>query len=515
MSAETGIAPTEQQRPEYLHFSPDHISGLQARLALGGDALDPTKPFDRQITPDMVVELADRDLTKVVAAVTLQGASKESVPTHTDWAVSYGKVLDSKQNKANVAKLAQIIGKSGIAIAGDNGTRVAEAVHKRYFQTGKSIEMKKGTETKAYQAVDLTQLVEDILAGYTLENKINYDKLKEDRKEIMWFLKIFPKGSDEIIWALVDEEAKRRSNPNGFYANINAEVQVTQGSIRKTVRRFEPDALTAYEKKMLNLIWHGKEVPIAPQPTVEHLPDPAKQPPLEKNRRYNVVDIYRSIPHPPSTRNPYFIDNVSDDIQITQVERQSLITTVPFFLLSPGSLGRLRMDMNPDAAAFVSKLQLELNDKRYIAAEAVTNNDSGVFALCAASAKTPLEQTKLFHHVAREIIRVHETSANHLLAWLTQQTTLQHSGRSSMDVFYTNDLSNNRPADERLLAEGNTPQEIVRNTFNKWGPIIEELSDKLTSDQQLTLMDLRKIEFLAHSIKVDKLLELIKSRSSN
>lgn len=227
MSAETGIAPTEQQRPEYLHFSPDHISGLQARLALGGDALDPTKSFDRQITPDMVTDLADRDLTKVIAAITIQGASKESPPTHTDWAVSYGKVLDSKQNKATVDKVVQIIGKSGVTLAGDNGKNVAEALHKRYFQTGKRIEMKKGTEVKAYQAIDLTQVVEDILAGYTTENKIDYDKLKGDRKEIMWFLKIFPKGSDEIIWALVDEEAKRRSNPNGFYADINAEVQVT------------------------------------------------------------------------------------------------------------------------------------------------------------------------------------------------------------------------------------------------------------------------------------------------
>ena len=61
MSAETQAAPREQQRPEYLQFSPNHITGLQARLALGGDALNPSMTFDRQITPDMVPDFQDRD----------------------------------------------------------------------------------------------------------------------------------------------------------------------------------------------------------------------------------------------------------------------------------------------------------------------------------------------------------------------------------------------------------------------------------------------------------------------
>ena len=897
MSAETQAAPREQQRPEYLQFSPNHITGLQARLALGGDALNPSMTFDRQITPDMVPDFQDRDLSKVIAAVTKAGSSPARPSgSPSEWATKYGALLNTNDNTRDRNDTLKLFlnAATGIQLGRDNGVSVAQAIHRRYFQTDKAVELNHGTHTKKYHAVDLNLVVEDILKGYTVDNKLNYDRLRDDRLPIMWFLKIFPKGSDEIIWALIDEEAKRRAKPDVFYRDINVEVQVTENGKHRNVRRFEPSALTAYEKKTLERIWDGtdgevtqterphistiespsqsfesliqsinahiqglspvyrdlmtkiiqdqrdlvmaevnkyatqsihnaeqiliagnedlayhiilgvtqrapenpdgwlalaaltddiaekkaylekvlalapnhdrandikellksyepsisipssaqierqtdtflspvesqrllinerkqqaiidvlpeifEELPLRykrqlmysdfvsvmaglkpatqfgmagetynerdvnkmrdvlrtigleveltntthseknnipfhhvhiynpallqeytsansdictpykqgmtfkdwesnldprgymygfsqgyPRTAIEDyrdnpnnndrrrktervgnetywhirdgedivlrhqalekfirmlqespayqritssgdfalaekvwarsLPEQIRKPGIEKldelldnDATYSIKSMMEAIPEIPSTNNPYKIDNVPYMFDIDSVTRQKLLSVAPFFLLHPGSGGRLRIDVNPEMASFVLTLQVDLKDKRYIAAEAITNNDSGVFALCATSAKKPEDQARLFHHVATEIVRTHRMSANLMESWLNNQFIIQDSGSSSLNVFFTYDQQ--RPEEERLIEfnPGDSQQTIVANTIRKWESIANDLSIKLSSEEPLNILDLRRIEFLAHSIKIDMLMTLIKNQSKS
>ena len=78
-----------------------------------------------------------------------------------------------------------------------------------------------------------------------------------------------------------------------------------------------------------------------------------------------------------------------------------------------------------------------------------------------------------------------------------------------------NNYDRGRSPEDHLFVEGTSVNEIVNGTLRKWYPIIDGLQDKLDSNESLTTLDLRHIEFLAHSIKVDSLMKIIQAKSKN
>jgi hypothetical protein len=226
---------------------------------------------------------------------------------------------------------------------------------------------------------------------------------------------------------------------------------------------------------------------------------------------------FADITEEPVLDHKYVVKKVPGEPVSEHLETYELPET--FFVPDPaGGAGP-----NKNTAPYVFELDYgiapELQNKRYLEAEAKTNKDSGLFAISAASAENPKEQAKLYRYLTGSIIAVHEHNPDLLNAWLEKQAPISNALFIQYDhtqapapvegapdaVTYTP-----RPENEQLLKIDGTVNgrdAAINNaaTVAMWKKRIAILREA-TAHDKLEDYHIRWIEFLAHSVKVPELI---------
>ena len=268
--------------------------GLQARLILGGETLDPSKDIG-EVEKDKLQEVAP-DTTEKIEAKSIdlrekyweeyqqiyqeemkriKEAEKAAAQKGEEQVQKENKKVDikspyevwemdiiavfkrKKENQERINVLSEL--NIGVNFNNLDGDQVRN-LYKRYFE-----------EDNQGKIGGFKKFKEDVIKAYTdSAGKVDYEKLKKDLPSLQWFSTIFgidegekEKFLSEIITQAIAAEAKAKSNPEKFAEEVNEEEN---GKIRGN--RLEED-----EKKLLEYL---NSTPL-PEPKPE--PKPTPEPP--------------------------------------------------------------------------------------------------------------------------------------------------------------------------------------------------------------------------------------------
>ena len=140
--------------------------------------------------------------------------------------------------------------------------------------------------------------------------------------------------------------------------------------------------------------------------------------PLNPREQRSVVEVFRQLePEVESEGNPYFIEGDLPTDFVANLSPEQLgewELRKSFFILQ----GKM---MFPNREIFAPADTLKA-DPRFLNGERLTNNDSGLFALAAASAPTPEKQAALYRTLGEVITRVHHENPKLLEEFLQAQS---------------------------------------------------------------------------------------------
>ncbi len=238
--------PVSEQEPLYTKG----LVGLQARLLLGGEALNPQNTSIQQVTE---TQLESRDLREQTTYKLLEKASKGERQGY--WQGREENNFE-EQKKAWVRSTAELIGgnsdyfhnsnkgkdwsaffsKLGINTNGFNQGS-AEALYNKYF-TG----VGKGEPVRYYVAEVVGQFVSN-------EGQVDYQGLEQNLEAITWLANIFGATSSEVISQLIDAEIKALNGAKK--TELVSEVNKDVGSAG--VLRI--NKLERKEEELLEFLW--------------------------------------------------------------------------------------------------------------------------------------------------------------------------------------------------------------------------------------------------------------------
>ncbi|QQG44213.1 MAG: hypothetical protein HYW86_05135 [Candidatus Roizmanbacteria bacterium] len=237
--------------PELVAAFPQHV-GLQGRLLLGGEALNPVKKDLYEVTERTLGKLASHDYKPL---------NNASTGERTDyWDGKEGNIF-SAQKRAWVENTVSIFQNTrGFFANTDEGKKWTKLYRRFGIETlnvkSNSIEnFYHKYFTGPYKQSDIKRFVFDILAIYRDPQKktLDYKKLQEDLESIQWIANIFGATSAEIIGQLIDAEVKLQTQPKDLIKKVNEQVK-TNGT--KVLRI---NHLTQDEERLLRFLWEGKE----------------------------------------------------------------------------------------------------------------------------------------------------------------------------------------------------------------------------------------------------------------
>lgn len=226
--------------------------------------------------------------------------------------------------------------------------------------------------------------------------------------------------------------------------------------------------------------------------------------------RYSLKEIFGKVKGGIFRNHSYYINQVPDAPRISNMSQ--LESQKPFFIINPVLDG---WRTNREVVPFVFDEKIG-NSERFINAEALTEGDSGLLALCAVSADPPEQQARLYRTVAGTILAVHRNNPNLIRDWLMKQISLQDQRYSSLNIFAQFDLERfekSESLDEVLLpfSSGAIDPNLAPSM---WKDRILELGDALRKDQ-LEFKHLRWTEFLAHSVDIQKLFQSMQTSANS
>ncbi len=230
-----------------------------------------------------------------------------------------------------------------------------------------------------------------------------------------------------------------------------------------------------------------------------------EQAPLIDGETHTSEQIFAGIKGEVDRKHKYFIEEVPDHwINLTEDQLQELESRLPFFInIQQNPDGTISFKTNKRVVPFVYEL-LHAN-QRYANGERRTYGDSGLLALAAVSAENPRNQAELYRILGMMIADIHHTNPNLIIEWWRAQ--VEPAGQiSSQLIFVNNDYQSPgklKPENQRLVYQ-------IGDFNQTWRQRIKELS-KAVYDDKLQPHHLRWLEFLSHSINIEKLMEIIKS----
>lgn len=250
--------------PEKLQYREGKI-GLQARMLLGGEAINPAKKDLPIVTPDSLGSFEQRDYDVFYNASAnermqhWQGKEASFDAQKRAWVQSTVTVFDNAQNffqKNQEGKQWKALFEK-LGIQTDQFTQVqAESLYTKYFGAENAEE-------------NVKKFVKDVVETYKKNGAIDYEGLKRDMGGVEWLANIFGNTSSEVIGQLVDAEA-RLNDPGkkeAFIQQVNATEETPQGEILRL------NKLDDHEERLLTFLWEGRTVsPVVtpPQPPTDH-----------------------------------------------------------------------------------------------------------------------------------------------------------------------------------------------------------------------------------------------------
>lgn len=316
-----------------------------------------------------------------------------------------------------------------------------------------------------------------------------------ERREKRWDLENRLREHLTAWWVKREEEISRIS-----YKKLLGEAPTVVSSQGKEM---EESVLSSFAKTYETLIRALYGVKGLPEPNVTFVLKEIR------TQRKNLEGMFTNI----KENNPYFVEDPPEVINLTDEQKQDLRLLEPFFIDITTSSWRT----NPEVVPYVYE---EIGRSgRFQSAEAVTNGDSGLFALCAVSAEGSEKQARLYQAVASAILDIHEGDPELVVNWLGVQAQTETDGApSSFNIFSTFDFRQEggqmipRPPEETLVTSlfDEKGEISFLNFRNAWKERVGELRKALVEDN-LQPHHLRWIEFLSHSVTIPKLFEIIKN----
>lgn len=369
---------------------------------------------------------------------------------------------------------------------------------------------------------DFNIFVKDVVGRYTVDGRIDLNAFRNDLEGITLFARaLYGDTSGKIMAKLNDGLIKYINDPKKF---------IQEGNENR-------NNLTQEDKDDLTFLW-------ANQPTVEPKPEPdvpaqdedeeppepteqTEQPAGEKTleERFRIV-VGKPNPENKSLKANYFFTSEPKAVQIDPNTYKEYEMIEPFFI--PEQDGEEKFfSPNPKVIPYYYELSDETlpelrgpnyqADLRFMNAEASTNHDSSLFALVAGSAKTPEEQTILYRILSSHILQIHDKIPNLKTRWLAQQGDGRKPEEDSITAFYSYDHDpetkklKEKP-EERMLAYKEDGKLNSLLAFQQiWRVRQDELLKAFESNKILP-HHIRWMEFLSHSVNVDKLIKDIRSR---
>lgn len=198
---------------------------------------------------------------------------------------------------------------------------------------------------------------------------------------------------------------------------------------------------------------------------------------------------------------------------------RDLESSKPFFVnikLNPN--GTFSFAVNPEVVPYVYSPIAQT--ERFKQAEAATNGDSGLFAICAVAAETPAAQAEVYKKAAEVVLKVHQNNSSLLTTWLEKQRGPNKGSDfppfyifASHDMKLVNGIPQPRPSQEQLVIFALEADSILDTPKfeSVWSERIQELNTAV-ADQSLQPHHIRWIEFLSHSIDQPKLFDRLKNQ---
>ncbi len=242
--------------PEKLHFT-EGLVGLQARMRLNGDALNPDNMSLAEVRPEEMDKI-DNTLGYLVRASNKERArssmNKQEWIEETVGKFQQGRDFFTKSEEGK--RWAGLFEKLGINAAEFNAQQ-GNALYERFFGDG-------NTES------NIARFVDEVITNYTDQNgQIDKKKLDADLDGIQWLAGIFGKGASEVTTQLIDAKVR---NAQELAAAANEQAG-------DTTRINTP---TQDEERMLEYLWEeGQKEEALESPTKV---EPSAEPPNPNDR---------------------------------------------------------------------------------------------------------------------------------------------------------------------------------------------------------------------------------------
>lgn len=496
--------------PEKLYKGP--LTALQSRMLFAGsnltqniNVINPTNVNVPEFTQEQITDINSRDYSLFNNASTNErklqaGVKKEDLPAAVQaWAA---KCTDVLHKDARAEKLQRMLGIDPKQIT----TEYMLSVYQAFFG---------GQNNES----NIQLFVKNVVAKYTTDGKVDRQALEGDLNSIQWFTRIFGKTSAEIVTQLIDAEVKLIDNPEEF---------IRQGNESR-------NTLTADDTRLLTFLWENRTItkpepkPDTTQPEPDETGPQQEQPPGEKTleERFRIV-VGKPNPENKSLKANYFFTSEPKNVQIDQNTYQDYEIADAFFLTDTDENNRETYVPNSKVVPYyydlasdtLEKYQKKPNyepDARFINAEESTNGDSSFFALTAASATTPENQAKLYRLLSNYILDIHDKKSDLKIRWLEGQGKYIPEERNSLYLIHYYDHIEGTDElvpkiEDRMLAYKEDGTLGSEEDFQKlWKTRETELKQALAANK-IPPHHLRWLEFLSHSVNVDKLIKDIRSR---
>ena len=512
------MATVEAQRPveRLTPYSP--MYGLQGRMAIYDPRLRGT-PQDVLDINNRLVQVTPDKLAKNVGAFheVFTIASKNESDTFwkgtpyeaaiNKWRASFISGVSSRREYFTEKSHAEYFKQLGINGDDPDAQAQTNAIYKRYIDCENP-----KTRTLSFENAVLKTLAMQ-------DGKFDKEKFMKERDGIEFMAAMYGAEGGDVAMQNIEARIDLANDAEEFVTRTQAAVNVVpRGSLEEQhlvyLHNAERDLMATPLPSPKKI-----EVPPpkqTPPPRNNPLPPEKKLiiPPGKSDERKEPVDElanlekrFAAIPTPPDLDHSYAITDIDSKLENAQNSPFGDLSNYeypqPFFELKKGGMGPTveaapyLFDLGDYTRDDVLRPTAERN-QRFEAAEAATNGDSGLFAIAAASANTPYEQTELYAFLTAAVLEVHRNNPLLLRKWLDAQTD------ASRFLFTQFDDERKEPNEKLFVIENGEINN--EKTATLWQPRLQEIGRDFPSD---TLKDyqIRWIELLSHSVKIPELIK--------
>lgn len=518
--------------PELPVFN-DNIP-LQARLALGGTALNP----DQQIGQIDANQFGRRENDQFTHSCLSAGSMDERT---TFWKNREG-TFDQQKTQWKDHLVTRFKNKKDFYTSTDEGKKQADALKKLGIDAANfSSDTAEAIYQKWCNGQDGASNCEEFVN--TLVSKYNtLEELQKDLPVFQWFSNIFGAQSGEVIAQLAAAKMKTKDENKrkelASKTNESPQLNETAQKNLKFLWDHRPDDVAQLqqraqqevqkpagqqrEQKPAAAAAQTKEDDIkAMKETAGIATEPVE---VSAPRLDQLQQQLAAIKDPVDRNNPkvtrYFIDRPPSKITLSPEQMDQLEANENYFIPEEYEPGKWHIDVNKKIAPYdeLYSTPLHPGDKRYTHASSIyPNSPDSLLGLAAIAAPDPERQAKLYGLMAKTILEIHKNDPAKIVRWFVKQSESQKNPETggtftSRRLFLNEDLipgtQEERQHHERVMVDHDDPDKTLQFWLERYPQL-----EKALNSGKLEPYHHRWLEFMSHSINMPKLVELIKEES--